>query len=176
MKKNIAKLLLCTVCVLSISAPAYAKEIPNQTAEETQISTRAHEMETKYEKIGKPVRKTYDLGAAGGQLPEGTRFVGGTGKLIWEDGGESTSFSVSIGGVPIGFALSIGTATSGVGGKGIDVPADGHYYKLGVERTVEVTGYKVYERLAGSSLPWKYVGKRSYVREIDETFYLLFVK
>ncbi len=52
MKKNIAKLLLCTVCVLSISAPAYAKEIPNQTAEETQISTRAHETEVKYEKVG----------------------------------------------------------------------------------------------------------------------------
>ncbi len=96
--------------------------------------------------------------------------------LIWQDGGDSTSLSVGIAGSTFSFSLCVGTAEAGVGGKGIDVPDDGHYYKLGVERTVEITGYKVYERLAGSSLPWKYVGKKSYVREIDETFYLLYVK
>lgn len=92
------------------------------------------------------VRKTFDLGKAGGQLKEETRFIGGEGMLIREDGGESTSLSVGIAGKLFGFSLSVGTATAGVVGKGTKVPADGHYYKLGVMRTVDVTGYKMYER------------------------------
>ena len=96
--------------------------------------------------------------------------------LIWEDGGESTSLSVGIAGKLFGFSLSVGTATAGVAGKGISVPADGHYYKLGVMRTVDVTGYKMYERLAGTSLPWEYVGTTSSVEEVDESFYLIKVK
>ncbi|WMI81745.1 hypothetical protein [Anaerotignum sp. MB30-C6] len=181
MKKNIIKLLLCAICVSSISLPAYAKEgvSTKPSQQETEIDTvrpSAHEMESKKVRIGKPIRKTFDLGAAGGQLPEGTSFEGGTGMLIWQDGGESTNLSVTIGGEAVGVTLDIGTAASGVGGKGIDVPGDGKFYKLGVRRNVKITAYKCYERLAGTDLPWRYVGVNSEVVPMSESFYLIEVR
>lgn len=179
MKKYIAKLLVCVICVSSISIPTYAKEKDGTTyvgTENAPISTRAHEMEVKKEKIGNTVRTTVDLGEAGGQLPEGTSFTGGSGMLIWSDGGENANCSVSIAGSAVSFSLNIGTSKSGVSGKGITVPGDGRFYKLGVKRTVDVTGYKCYERLAGTSLPWKYVGTNAEVKKISESFYLIKVK
>ncbi|WP_313530127.1 hypothetical protein [Anaerotignum sp.] len=181
MKKNMIKLLICAICVSSISLPAYANEgmsrkLLQQDMEIDTVQPRAHEMESKKVKLGQPVRKTFDLGAAGGQLEGGTSFEGAKGMLIWQDGGASTSFSVTIGGEVVGVSLDIGTATSGVGGKGIEVPGDGKFYKLGVKRDVRITAYKCYERLAGTDLPWRYVGTNSEVKPIRESFYLIKVK
>lgn len=73
MKKYIAKLLVCVICVSSISIPAYAKDIPNQTALETKIFPSAHDMEYYKEEIDSTT-KTFDLGAADGQPRDGTKF------------------------------------------------------------------------------------------------------
>lgn len=171
MKKNIAKLLLCTVCVLSISAPAYAKEIPNQTAEATQISTRAHDMEYYKEEIDSTT-EYIDLGEADGQPEEGTCFDSPGGSFYWTEGGSSVDASVTLGGELVSISLTPGEISDRVTQYSQDAPPN-RYYKLGVIKKVKVTKYKIYRRLQGSQGAWTFDSYTTECKTLKRKFYLI---
>ncbi len=159
------------ICVSSISIPAYGKEIPNQTAVEAQISTRAHDMEYYKEKLGSTT-ETIDLGAAEGQPDDGTKFDSPGGAFYWTEGGSSIDVSVSIAGKAVSIDLTPGEISDKVTQYSQNVPPN-RYYKLGVKKTVKVTQYKIYRRLQGSTGAWTFDSYTTECKTTKRAFYLI---
>lgn len=83
-------------------------------------------------------------------------------------GGSKINFSISLayGAVSVGLsrASAIGDSTTGATGYKMEIPADGHSYVLLTKNTIEAKQYGIYERLAGTDLPWKLVATEEEAR------------
>lgn len=92
-------------------------------------------------------------GYAGNNKPEGDRFATGGGFYFSDSGGPTASGGVSIT-LPgqlkwISVSVSLGKSSSS--GKFVTVPRTDAYYKLYVEKTVEVHPYVTYRRPSGAA-------------------------
>lgn len=91
-------------------------------------------------------------GYASGQLSGGYSFGSNGGFLYYNpDGGANISFSINFG---VGFGIYSGSVGIGVGSKqnigaGVNVPGDGHYYKIYAQKTMKVRPYTVYNKVNG---------------------------
>lgn len=82
----------------------------------------------------------------------GDRFETDWGFGFTDSGGPSVSASVNIG-LPKPydyFSVSINLGTSGTKGKFVEVPTTEHYYKLYVEKTMELRPYITYRAPVGT--------------------------
>jgi hypothetical protein len=106
-----------------------------------------------------PVFEDLDPEFPSGQDPGGVCMPSG-GILYYNKNGNGPSISFGFT-LPspynyISGSINIGTVnTTGVG-IGVNIPADHHYYKLQVTKTVKIVTYTTYYRLKGSSDPWVY--------------------
>lgn len=175
MKRQVQQFILCLTCVASFGVPVYARELDTkavtvQANEKVAVSPSAHNMEYYKKRLDKKV-VVKDLGAAGGQPSKGVSFETG-GYIYWQDGGSSTSFTISFGNSVANVSVGIGDVTEGVSSYSLYVPA-GRRYKMGVKKTIVASEYEVFTRLKGSSNPWKH---DCYTTEYEVTsvdFYLI---
>lgn len=111
-------------------------------------------VETKYKTVG---------GFAGGQLPGGNRFQTGGGFYWDESGGPSISGSVSFSQPykQVDFSVDLGIAFDNpTHGKFVSVPNTYQYFKLYIEKTMEIKKVNVYRQ--------KYTGG---TKELWDTMY-----
>lgn len=100
----------------------------------------------------KPYKYKVLEGYAGNQKPGGERFETGGGFWFTDSGGPSVSASVNIG-LPKPydyFTVSINLGNRGATGKYVEVPTKEHYYKLYVEKTMEIRPYLTYRAPVGT--------------------------
>lgn len=92
-------------------------------------------------------------GYAGNNKPEGERFATGGGFYFSDNGGPTASGSISITLSDklkwLSVSVSLGKASSS--GKFVTVPRTDAYYKLYVEKTVELHPYVTYQRPSGAA-------------------------
>ncbi len=101
-----------------------------------------------YKKVG---------GFAGNQVEGGYRFQTGGGFYFSDAGGPTASVQVSLS-LPAPFNIVTVSASLGnnaSSGQFVTVPDTQHYYKLYVEKTLEIHPFKVYRARAGSN-NWEY--------------------
>ena len=106
-----------------------------------------------------PKKQIVLSGFAGGNKPGGDRFQTGGGFWFTDKNGPSVS-----GGLTLNYlgklkliSVSVSLGQAGSSGKYVAVPDTEHYFKLYIEKTVEVTPYITYKRLKGNAHandPW----------------------
>ena len=106
-----------------------------------------------------PTYKVLDPEFPSGQEPGGVCLPSG-GQLYYNKNGNGPTISFGVT-LPypynyISGSINIGTVNSDGVGVAVNVPADNHYYKIQVTKTVKIVTYTTYYRLKGSSDPWVY--------------------
>lgn len=130
-------------------------ELPSSTSSmDSTITPRAHDMESKREVVGTYVDTKRRIGFAGGQPANGV--VMSDGYIYYVDSGNEVPISITCNLGKISVGISSGYVSNSVTGYSVraipNTPC-----KLVVYKDITVTKYAVYERLAGSDLPWKFV-------------------
>lgn len=98
-------------------------------------------------------------GFAGGNSPGVDRFETGGGFWFTDYAGPTVSGGLTInylGNLKL-ISVSVSLGKAGSSGKFVSVPDTEHYYKLYVEKTIEITPYITYKRLKGNlhaNDPW----------------------
>lgn len=148
--KKLFAMGMAMVMTLGIAMPAFAAESTEE------ISERAHETEIKREELASKVvtEKVYPTG----QPSEGY-FAETSGFYVHfnEDGGDTLSVSVNIGGGLINVSVDTGIKVSGKGDYTFEIPNDGNQYKCYLKKKVQVQKFAVYERLAGTNNTWNFI-------------------
>lgn len=160
MKKKLAMSLLSSTIILGMSStPVFATEVED-AASNVVTEDDAHDVESKRIVVDE---KRVDKWVIADQNREGySTPQEGLGIVYNLSGGDTVDVSISLAygaaSVSITRGCAIGdTGTPGVSGYTMDVPADGHKYVLLTKNTIEAKQYGIYERQAGTNLPWELV-------------------
>lgn len=132
---------------------AKMKELMDQL--NSNIETRGPKYHYKSEQLPYKYKKVQ--GYAGGQLSGGYRFQTGGGFYYSESGGPDISGSVSLSlPAPFNFvSFSTNLGKKGSSGRFVTVPNTRDYFKLYVEKTVEVRPFVVYKKRSGTEGTWQ---------------------